>query len=212
MRSRRQFLSLVVLGLVAHSSGARAGAPAPTLESVLKQLSDIQALSAHFREEKRIALLAEPLISEGMLHYQKPKQLVRHTEKPRPASVLLRGDTLSFGTDRDPQRITLSSQPALRVLIDTFVSVLAGDRAGLEKVADVKLEPTEGGYRITVVPKDEKVKRLVRTMTFDGKGATLSGMEVHDAGGDVTVTTFRDVTLRKPFSEAEQKRLFRLGS
>lgn len=212
MRSRRLLLVLFVLGVFAHASGALAGAPAPTLDGVLKQLSEIEALSARFREEKHIALLAEPLISEGTLHYAKPKQLVRHTEKPRQASVLLRGDTLSFGTERDPQRITLSSQPALRVLIDTFVSVLAGDRAALDKVAEVKLEPTGAGYRITVTPKDEKVKRLVRTMSFDGKGATLSRMEIRDAGGDVTVTTFRDVMLRKPFSEAERKRLFRLGS
>lgn len=212
MRSRRSFLLLAALVLLAHGPEALASAPVPTLADVLKQLSEIQALSAHYREEKHMALLAEPLISEGTLHYAKPRQLVRHTEKPRKASVLLRGDTLSFGTERDPQRITLSSQPALRVLIDTFVSVLAGDRAALEQVAEVKLAPADSGYRITVVPKDEKVKRLVRTMSFDGKGATLSRMEIRDAAGDVTVTTFREVTLRKPFSDAEQKRLFRLGS
>jgi outer membrane lipoprotein-sorting protein len=210
--TRRRFLGMLAGGWLASGARVRASAPTPTLADVLKQLSRIEALSARFREEKHMALLAAPLISEGALHYERPRKLVRHTERPRMASVLLRGDTLSFGTERDPQRITLSSQPALRVLIDTFVSVLSGDRAALEQVAEVNLVSSHGGYRISVLPKDEKVKRLVRAMTFDGKGAMLSRMEIRDASGDVTITTFRDVTVRKPFSEAERKRLFRLGS
>jgi len=97
-------------------------------------------------------------------------------------------------------------------LVDTFVSVLAGDREALERVATVTLEPQpDGAYRIRVTPKDDKVKRLVQTMTFDGKGALLSRMELLDASGDTTITSFQDVVLRKPFSAAERARLFRLG-
>jgi outer membrane lipoprotein-sorting protein len=194
------------------ASGAPARADAPELAAVLKQLSGIAALSLRFREEKRMALLAEPLSSEGVLHYQKPRLLVRHTERPRKGSVLLRGDTLSFGNAKQAQSMALSSQPALRVLVDTFVSVLGGDREALERVATVTLEPRpEGAYRIRVVPKDDKVKRLVQTMSFDGKGALLTRMELLDASGDTTVTTFGDVVLRKPFSEAERARLFRIA-
>jgi outer membrane lipoprotein-sorting protein len=184
-----------------------ARAEPPTLEAVLAKLAGIEALTARFHEEKRMALLAAPLSSEGTLHYQKPRLLARHTDKPRRGSLLLRGDTLSFGNAKDAQSIALSSQPALRVLVDTFVSVLAGDRAALERVATVTLEPQAGeGYRIRVTPKDDKVKRLVQTMTFDGEGARLSRMELLDASGDTTITTFRDVVVRKPFAEAERAR------
>ncbi|HEY6876446.1 MAG TPA: LolA-related protein, partial [Polyangiales bacterium] len=98
-----------------------------------------------------------------------------------------------------------------RVLVDTFVSVLAGDLAALERVATVTLEPRGDGYRIQVSPKDDKVKRLVRAMSFDGRGANLSRMELLDANGDTTITTFSALELRKPFSAAEQKKLFRVG-
>lgn len=199
---------------VAADSPAPAAAKpaAPSLEAVLDQLAGIEALSARFREEKRMSLLAAPLVSEGRLLYQKPRLLARHTDKPRKASLVLKDDTLRFGSTKEEQSIALSSQPALRVLVDTFVSVLGGDRAALERVATVTIEPREpGGYRIRVTPKDDKVKRLVQAMTFDGKGATLARMELVDASGDTTVTTFSDVVTRKPFSEAERARLFRIG-
>jgi outer membrane lipoprotein-sorting protein len=185
---------------------------ADDLPSVLGQLAKVEALSVRFHEEKTMALLATPLASDGTLHYQKPRMLVRHTGKPHASSVLLIGEKLSFGDNAHSQSMDLSSQPALRVLVDTFVSVLGGDLASLQKVATVSLERRTTGYRIRIVPRDDKVKRLVRAMTFDGEGANLSRMELLDANGDTTVTTFSAVELRKPFSAAEQKRLFRVGS
>jgi hypothetical protein len=124
---------------------------------------------------------------------------------------VLEGDVLSFGDEKRSESIGVSSQPALALLVETFVSVLAGDRAALERVAEVKLESLAGGFRILVTPKDAKVKRLVQFMAFEGQGATLSRMELLDATGDRSVTTFSAVTLRKRFSDGERARLFRIG-
>lgn len=216
MPSRRQVLVLwsllALLSLGGGATGAHAQTP-PQLAQVLEQLAKIDALSARFHEDKRMALLAHPLGSDGVIYYAKPRMLARHTDKPRKSSVLLRGDTLSFGDAQHKESLELSAQPALRVLVDTFVHVLAGDHAALRKVADVTLESlNDARYRIRVVPKDEKVRRLVRSMSFEGKGAQLVQMELLDANGDSTLTTFSDVKLRKPFSAAEQARFFRIGS
>jgi len=203
----------------AASAAAPAAAPAQDnraqLEAVLAKLAKVEALSARFHEEKRMALLAAPLESDGTLHYQRPRLLVRHTERPRKASLLLENDVLTFGDAQRKESVELSSQPALRVLVDAFVSVLAGDLPALEKVAELSVEPLEGAFRIRMVPKDPKMKRLVRAMSFEGAlreaGAVLSRMELTDASGDVTVTTFSQVAFRKAFGEAERKRLFRMG-
>jgi outer membrane lipoprotein-sorting protein len=202
----------LALAVIASSWSLQGRAEAPTLKSVLAQLANIEALSARFHEEKQMALLAAPLASDGRLYYQKPRMLARHTERPHKASVLLMGDELSFGDASHAESMELSSQPALRVLVDTFVSVLAGDMAALERVASLKLTTlADGGYRIDVLPKDEKVKRLVRSMAFEGKGASLSRMELLDANGDTTLTTFTAVELRKPFGAPDLKKLFRIG-
>lgn len=202
-------LSLASTALV-RADGADAGAP--DARAVLAQFAKVEALSAHFHEEKHMALLAQPLRSEGTLHYAKPRLLVRHTERPHASTVLLRGDTLSFGDDKHQESLALSSQPALGVLVDTFVSVLAGDLTALTRAADVSSEAgAHGGFRIRVTPKDAKVKRLVRAMTFEGQGARLSRMELLDANGDTTITTFSEVTVHKPASAAEQARIFRIG-
>jgi outer membrane lipoprotein-sorting protein len=199
-------------GDAASSQGARdGGAFSPTLASVLAELASIGALSARFREEKQMALLAQPLVSEGSLHYEKPRRLAHQVEKPRKQSMVLEGDVLSFGDAQKSESVGLATQPALRMLVETFVSVLGGDRAALERVADVQLVPLAGAYRIVVKPRDAALRKLVQSMSFEGQGAILSKMELVDATGDRTVTTFRDVTVRAPFSASERKRLFRVG-
>jgi outer membrane lipoprotein-sorting protein len=183
------------------------------VSEVLARLAKTDALTAHFHEDKRMALLAQPLRSEGTLYYEKPRLLARHTDKPHKSSLLLRGETLSFGDPQHSESIELSAQPALRVLVDTFVSVLAGDLAALTRVAEVTVEALpEQGFRIRVTPKDQQVKRLVRAMSFEGQGALLSRMELLDTNGDTTLTTFSDVKLHKPFSAAERARFFKIGN
>ena len=185
---------------------------APTLEGVLAAFSRVEALSAHFKEEKRMALLTVPLVSEGDLYYQKPRSLARHTRSPSASSLVLSGDQLSFGDVQRKESMGVDAHPAVRVLVDTFVAVLAGDTAKLKAMANVQLERVgERGFRIVVAPREANVLKLVKSMAFEGEGTVLTRMELVDANGDRSVTTFSEVHPRKRFAPDEEKRYFRIG-
>jgi outer membrane lipoprotein-sorting protein len=191
--------------------GWSARADAAPLDALLAKLSRVEGLSAQFREEKRMSLVAVPLISEGTLYYQKPRSLARHTLKPSKSSVLLQGDVVRFGDGKHSESVALDSQPAVRMLVDTFVSVLAGDKAALLRLATVSLEePAKDSWRIRVVPRDPKLLRIVKAMSFEGKGAELASMELVDGHGDVTRTTFKQVRFGK-LPAAQAKSMLRIG-
>ena len=59
-----------------------------TLETLLARFSKIPGLSAKFREEKHMTLLARPLVNEGTLHFAPPHRVARHVTKPSLSSVL----------------------------------------------------------------------------------------------------------------------------
>jgi outer membrane lipoprotein-sorting protein len=206
------FAFLVVIGAVL-STGASAPAPEGEreLDSLLQKLAQVGALSAHFREEKRILLLAAPLVNEGTLYYQKPRKLARHTDTPHRASMLLEDNVLSFGDGTRTERLALDTHPAVGALVDTFISLLGGDRTGLARIADLTLEkPAEVGWRVRVKPKEAKVRAIVREMVFEGVEAQVSKIEFLDANGDTTVTTFSQLSLQARFSPAEAARIFRI--
>lgn len=190
---------------------SQARADATPLDALLARLAKVEGLSAQFREEKRMSLVAVPLISEGTLYYQKPRSLARHTLTPSKSTVLLQGDVVRFGDDKHSESMALDAQPAVRMLVDTFVSVLAGDRAALLKLATVSYEePAKDSWRIRVVPRDPKLLRIVRSLSFEGKAAELSCMELTDGHGDVTRTTFKQVRFGK-LPSAQAKSVLRIG-
>lgn len=217
---RRLWTRMALLGALAcawilgpHAFAEAPKEKSPDLSAVLAKFAAVEALTAHFREEKHMALLAVPLVSEGDIYYEKPRSLARHTESPSKSSLVLSDKELSFGDANRKESMGVDAHPALRVLIDTFVSVLSGDQSALLAVADVRVEARGAkGFRMTVTPKEPNVLKLVRSMVFEGQENELTRMELFDANGDRTVTTFSNVRTRARFSADEKKRYFRVGS
>src|SRR5512139_2532539 len=94
--------------------------------------AQVPGLSARFREEKQIALLAAPLVNEGMLYFAPPGRLVRHTERPAPSTLLLDGGRLTVGEGNRVRTLEVAESPAVAVFVEGFVHLLSGDRARLE--------------------------------------------------------------------------------
>lgn len=204
------FACLGALCLLGWSASSRA--EPDEIDRLLARFQRVEALSAHFREEKRMAMLKAPLVSEGDLYYQKPRLLARHTRVPAPSSLLLSGGSLSFGRGEDVQSVSLQSQPAVAVLVDAFVGVLSGDRKALEQSATLSLTMGQGdSFHIVITPSKAPLSQLVRTIELDGAGSSLTRMRLVDVSGDETLTVFSEVKSRASFTPDEQKRLFRIG-
>lgn len=197
--------------LLALRAGADAPA-APSLAGVLARLSRVEALCAEFHEEKQLSLLSVPLTSDGTFCYQKPRQLVRHTQTPHASSLLLQGDVLHYSEGERVETLDLTRQPTLGLLVDTIVSVLSGNQAALYEVSELLYEAeSDGTFRIQLVPKARKLLRIVRSLSFVGRGSALQEMVLVDGHGDVTRTRFHHVAFGR-LEPTRFKQVFRVGS
>ena len=168
-------------------------------------------LFARYKEEKTMALLVAPLRSEGTVHFVQPGRLARHQTAPSKASVVVDGNRLRFGDDHGQRAIDLAQNPVVRLFVETFARVLAGDEQGLESLYTVQFTPgSERTWRLRLVPKDPRMVRLVESIELRGTGTGLQSMVIAEVGGDRTVTTFFDVDTRRTYSPAERAKLFRV--
>ena len=187
-----------------------------TFDSLLARFRAIPGLSARYREEKRITLLAEPLVSEGTVHYAPPQRLARHTRSPAPSSIVFDGTTLRFGDAKSEERIDVSSNPVVRAFVETFVSVLAGDRSKLERTFVVGFRAGDAAHpgerwELSLVPRDSKLLGVLREVRFAGDGVVVSQMRIREASGDEAITTFSDVDVAHRYSADEAARVFRVS-
>jgi len=187
-------------------------ARAPSVEALLRRFAELPGLEATFREEKHIALLAAPLVTEGTLHFTPPGRMARHSRTPSPSSVVVSDGMLSFGDGSGDgyDRIDLASSPVVRLFVESFVAILAGDQGTLERMYTMAIAaaPDGQGWRLTLTPRLADMRRVLRQVTVQGRGATIEQMRSVEVSGDETVTTFSDVDTTRRYTDAEVRRIF----
>lgn len=214
MRFATAFWTLLALLSVAPPAFAPAEASAqesaPSLDALLQRFAAMPGMSARFREEKRIALLAVPVRSEGVLYFTPPGKLMRKVTSPTESYALLEGDRLTFASEGERQVVELGESPVLAGFVESFRYVLAGDRAALERTYRVDYEREGAEWTLTLKPRNQQLARFLREMVLTGEGFAVKTMKMVEVSGDTTTTEIFDVNPRRRFSEAETRRLFRV--
>ncbi|MEC7519147.1 MAG: outer membrane lipoprotein carrier protein LolA [Myxococcota bacterium] len=187
-----------------------ASAQAPTLESLLSRFAALPGLEARFVEEKRVALLAVPVRSEGRIWFSQDR-VMRRVTAPDPSAALIADGRLRMRQGDRTEEIEIGDNPVLRGFVDSFRAVLAGDREALERYYRATLTPGEGeSWTLRLVPRDDALRRFLREITMRGDGVTIHEMRMVEVSGDETRTTFTDVDTARRFSPAEARRIFRV--
>ena len=181
-----------------------------TLDGLLARFRAIPGLEAHFREEKRMALLAAPLLSEGTLHFAPPARLARHTTAPAASTLLIDRDRLLFGDGQQSETIPLDGNPVVRLFVDSFLKLLEGDQAALERIFKVALQPRGEKWELRLTPRIAPMTQVIDSIVIQGSGVVLSRMTIAETTGDQTVTVFDHVDAAHRYSPAELARVFSL--
>ncbi len=190
-------------------------APAPTVDSILARMSRIPGLHCAYREEKRIALLSSPVLSEGTIDFVRgsggsPPRMARRTSRPSPQVVLIDQGELRMSDGHTTTRIDLASQPVVRSFVDSFLQLLVGDRASLERTYTLSVDAGASGWALVLRPRSAPLDTFVREIRFEGQGDALTRMVMTEVSGDVTTTTFSSVDANHRFAAAESARIFSL--
>jgi outer membrane lipoprotein-sorting protein len=220
MRHPMRFLAgFAALWLLAEPAAVEAAgkpvAAAPAdLDALLARFAKSPGLFARYREEKHLAMLDAPLVNEGTIHFTPPGRLARHTERPLPSTLLIDGNQLQFGDADGHQSMDLGANPVARLFVDSFVMLLAGNRAGLEKYFTIKFAARPAGgagaWQLALTPRVAPMNQVIKELTLRGEGLVIREMEIRESSGDWTRTVFTDVDVNHRYDAAEQARVFRM--
>jgi hypothetical protein len=184
------------------------------LRRVLDDFRAMPGLYAKFREEKHLALLTTPLVNEGTLHFAKGL-LARRTTSPVPSIVLVRDGRLEVADRHGRLRIDLASEPVVALFVASFVEILAGDEAALERIYDVRFDggqDADDAWRLALTPRLSPMTKVVSLVEIEGRGKILLRMRVVEVSGDETRTTFTDVDPARIHDDAAIARIFSTAS
>lgn len=203
-------LSLVIATLGAQRQGRATEAGVDPLDRLLDAMAASAGFEAHFDEALEIALLREPVRSQGSLYFVPPKRMARFTRTPAATTLLVDGERIEY-RDAEGERVDLSGTAMAQYFTNNLVLLFSGDRAALEKAYAVSFEESPESWRLTLIPRRAPLKRALARIVLSGRGERLDAMDVHDAEGTRTITRFERVRVDRHFDSDELSTLFEKG-
>ncbi|MCA9711182.1 MAG: outer membrane lipoprotein carrier protein LolA [Myxococcales bacterium] len=185
----------------------------PDARTLLRALATVEGLEARFKESKKLALLRAPLVSEGRLYYVRPGYMVRMVDTPSPSTVRIGPRSLELQDAGGRQEVDLRSRPDIKMFVESFVHVVAGNYDALASTYTLAFTPAaqEGGpWRLTLTPAHEPLSNLVERLEIRGRGYEVATIKVLETQGDTTEITMSAVDPNRRFSADERARLFGL--
>ncbi|MBV8916034.1 MAG: outer membrane lipoprotein carrier protein LolA [Acetobacteraceae bacterium] len=175
--------SLLLLPLLAWPGSLRADAF--PLDALMARLASVPERRATFREQRRLAALTEPLISQGHLLYRRPDYLEKVTDWPVPERLVIDGDRLVLTEGAEPPKVVpLGAQPELRALIEGMRGPLAGDLPALQRSFNVEGTGDLGNWTLTLTPRAPAAARFLRRIVLSGVQADIRSIRLIQANGD----------------------------
>ena len=181
---KRLFVFFCVV--LAMASG-HAAVPVAKIQSLLAK-PDI--LCGRFDQNKQLAGMKKPLLSNGRFCVAAGKGVLWRTLQPFPSTLrLTRDEILQMHGDRVAMRIDSRQEPTVRVINNMLFSLLAGDLAQLETLFEGDGTVQDKQWSVALKARDPGLARVIAGVSLEG-GAFVKQITLYEANGDRTSISF----------------------
>lgn len=184
-------------------SPCRAEQSAPDMESVREAFSAVRSLKTDFVQEKRMKILARPLVSEGRFSYRGPADIRwEYTAPVRSVLLVERGDAKRYTwRSRAWEEDRGAGLEAMRFVLQDMSGWVAGDfEASRHFRAELRAGPP---VRIVLVPREPSMTRFIQqvVLTLSATPGVLESVEIVEGPENTTHIRFRDTEINVSFPE-----------
>jgi len=179
----------------APAAGEGCAKPEQCFARMVAAQNDVATIRARFRQTKYVAMLEEPLVSEGRFTFHRPDQVRWEMVTPEPLVVDINGSELRAGPPGEVAKI--DAGPAVALFRD-----LAGIFTGAGDYAGKRFTLGPGASRkdaFLLTPRDPSVARVIASIEIELDPASGGPRRVviAEAGGDRTEIVLFDVAIER---------------
>ena len=163
----------------------------------------VQTMSSNFEQERRTAMLKDPMISSGRFFFSKPDKIRWETIDPSPAGFSVNGQEAKRwqGTSGSTEIINLAEAPFLQVLIQQIMAWTSADFASLKDRYDIQVS-SQDPITIGLVPLLAGERDYVGqvTLVFSPDLTYVTTVRIQEKKGDEILIRFTDAVINEPIA------------
>ncbi len=173
------------------------------LADLQAQLSATPVVRGHFVQQKFLRSLPQPLTSRGDFTLAAGKGLLWLLRTPIAQDLRINADGISRRDEAGkwqalPQHSGAGRENRL------FLSVLAGDTAGLRENFDLTLTGQANAWQLLLTPRSVLLRQIFDNIQING-GALVDRIELRETQGDRSVLQMTDATAAQALTAEEQR-------
>lgn len=207
-------IAAALCGLLAASRApAAAGTPPTALsaseEAALREIRaaavGVKTVCCDFRETKTLALLSQPVVSEGRLFFARPACLRWEVLRPVASGFATDGTQVSRWHQRTgkPERVQNESLPILQQVCANIMTWITADLDAIRRQYDVRILTT-APTTLELRPLAQETRQFIATVTvrFAPGGTHVDAVTLLEPGGDTTEIVFQNVETNRELAAA----------
>lgn len=187
--------------------------PAPTLDSVCRDLTAYEVTSGSFVQERSAANLKRPLRSRGSFVIC-GEGIAWKTEKPVSSLLAVSRDKIiQAGPDGRKTVIDGSGNETFKNIAGTLATLFSGDRTELEKNFRVSFSAEAGrsggnDWSIRLLPRDSTIASAIKSVVMEGgregQESFIRSVIIEEENGAVIRYSFSDQVHRNNLTDDEK--------
>lgn len=173
----------------------------PLREHVLASLAKQTQKHFYFVQEKKLAMLEKPLVTEGELQLDENPQNKSHTvtwdiQKPYALRYVLTRDTIREIDAQGERTLQVGQNPIAAALTQAMTATFSGQWKDTDTLANIAATGTPADWQLQITPLAAELQPLIKTISVAGNEGIISSIVIAESNGDSTTIHLK--TLSSP--------------
>lgn len=198
-------LLIVALGLSVTAQTSLTETQSQQLMATLTEAAaSMQTMQCRFVQEKTSAILAEPSVSEGTMHFVSPDRLRWAYLTPFPFALVVNGEHIVKVIEGKTEVLEGNACRMYQGIVNIVMGSASGQKLFDPTVFDVVLTDDDAFWKAEMTPKRRDMKRMFSQLVFhfNKKTNIISRVQLMEANGDVTSIHFEDIRINEGMDES----------
>jgi outer membrane lipoprotein-sorting protein len=159
------------------------------MPALMTLFASSQHIKADFIERKFLQILDLPVESGGELVFKAPGRLEKRTQKPRPETLIIDGNSVSIERGSFKRTLPLDEFADMASMVRSLTATFRGDQASLEQFFRWKLSGPPHRWELVLTPKTSKLFITLKEIRLSGDLGYVHTVETALTDGDRSLMT-----------------------
>lgn len=161
------------------------------LDELLSVISQRGSFETAYKEEKMDDFLEIPIYMTGTVSFVAPDYVKKTVGTPVNQWFELNGEVITIAINNGEEKTySVNELPEIRILFESFRSILSGDADSLKKYYTVELTGNINQWQIDLTPRNKKLSYRLGSMLFSGRGKYILQVVTTMRNGNNSIMEF----------------------